>query len=328
MMNNNFKKKENQTLSKKNEKLIEPNNIIKYIQNSMKIFLKEKNVDILLNSLNDINSFLKKEKFEIENIGYEMFIIIENNLIFLIGLIENSSNEELMLKLIEAFININYYFKSNRIFFKLIQFLNKHKNISEKIKIDKNRQIIINESIDIKKFISYKEDKFINIKDIRNFLISKGYQLNDKYYFAEEYNSWVVNNKEELFIYSQIPNEKTIFFYKVNIREEEYMIENSFEVIDFGKFLLSEFDDDLIFDINISIKNDLIYVCYLVNQLNNKDEKMQFVFNLFYKIYSTSMILLKEGSIKLDNFACLNSYLYSDQKYIYVVSDNNNIFVL
>ena len=325
----NFKGSGNQTQQKNISKLVEANKIITHIHHTMKIFLKEKNANLLINSINEINSILKKEKFELENLGYEMYITIENNLIFLIGLMENSSDEELMKQLMPAFINMNNLLKSNRIFFKIIQLLDKHKNISDKIKIEKNRQIITDESIDIKKFISYgNKEKKINIINLKNFLCSKGYPISNKYN-AEEYNFWVVNNREDLFIYSSnMPNEKTLFFYKINIREEEYMVPNSFEVLDFGKIILSEIDDDLIFDINISIKNDLIYVCYLGNQLNSKDEKLQFVFSLFYKIYSTSMILLKEGAIKLDNFGCLNSYLYSDRKNIYVISDKNKIFVL
>ena len=124
---------------------------------------------------------------------------------------------------------------------------------------------------------------------------------------------------------------KIIFTINDGTYEKDIIIENSYEVINFGKICLSNNEDDLIFQINISIRNDLIYICYLCNQTINttgKKDSFQFEFGLFYKIYSTSMILLKEGSIKLNVFECLNSYLYSDQKYLYVISDKNKIFVL
>ena len=323
---------ENQTKIKKIDELYEINNLIKLIQNSMSILLKEKNEDIILNSLNEIILILKKENFELNFIGNELYILIENNLIFLFGLIEKkfNKNEEFFGKLIGVFIDIYNSLKSNRLFFMIIQLLNKYKNISAKIKYDKNRQMISDKSIDLKSLINSNEiNKKINIEDIKQFLISKGYEINEKNDSNED-NFWIVNNRDELFIFSNEPNNKNIFYYKVNIREEEYILENTYDLIDFGKIILSNIDDDLIFDINISIKNDLIYMCYLVNQKLNKndDAQFKFEFSLFFKIFSTSMILLKEGSIKLNNFACLNSYLYSDQNYLYVLSENNKIFVL
>ena len=325
-----LKGKENQINNKKNEELRGINNLMKYIQNGMRIFSKEKNEETLLKALNEITSIFKKEKFCFEYIGYEMHIIIENNLIFLIGIIEKrfANNEELMGKLIGTFIDMNTYIKSNRLFFYLIQLLKKYNNISEKIKFDKNRQIISEESIDLSKIINSKEtNQKIHIENIKEFTNSKGYKTNGKNSIKDD-NFWFVNNKEELFIFSNTPNEKIAFFYKINIRDEEY--DNLYELIDFGKIILSDIDDDLIFDINASIKDDLIYLCYLVNQkLNiNGDAELKSPFTLIYKIYSTSMILLKEGKIKLDNFVCLKTYLYSDKKYLYALSDNKKIFIL
>ena len=318
---------------KKNEELIETNNFLKNIQKTMKVFMKEKNVDILLDSLNEIISNIKINKIDILSIGYEMFMLIEDNLILLIGIIEKmfSKNEENIKKFIGVFIDITNHIKSNRLLFILIQFLYRYKNISEKITILENKQMISEESVDLKKMINnIKINKKINIVNLNDFLISKGYKINEKDYAAEN-DFWTVNNKEELFIFTNNSNEKNLFFYTINIREKDIIIENSYEVINFGKICLSNNEDDLIFQINISIRNDLIYICYLCNQTINttgKKDSFQFEFGLFYKIYSTSMILLKEGSIKLNVFECLNSYLYSDQKYLYVISDKNKIFVL
>ena len=316
-----------------NEEIIETNNLLKNIQKTMKIFMKEKNVDILLNSLNEVISNIKLKNIDMLSIGYDMFILIETNLILLIGIIEKmfSKNEEVIKKFIEVFIEITNHIKSNRLLFILIQILNKYKNISEKIKIRENQQMISDESVNLKQMInSLKIKKTINIENLNDFLISKGYTINEKN-FIDENDFWTVNNKEELFIFSHKNSEKNLFFFTINIREEDIIIDDSYEVINFGNICLSNNEDDLISQINISIRNDLIYICYLCNQvINSKEKKESFVFEfkLYYKIYSTSMILLKEGSIKLNDFEYLNSYLYSDKNYLYVISDKNNIFVL
>ena len=330
--NYSFKKEENKYSSKENDKLNEINHILKNIQKTIKLFLIEKKIDILLNSLNEIVSDLNKEKIEIEYIGYELYIILEKNLAFLLGIIEKKfcKDEETMSKFIGTFIDMAKYLKSNRLLFKLIQILSVYKIIPNQVKFDKNQQMISDESIDLKKIIKDMDIYLkINIKDLKEFNHSKGYEINEKSRLSDD-EIWTVHNKEELFIFSNSPSQKNLYFYKINIREEELITEDTFEMIDFGEIILSNKEDDIIFNINISIKNDLIYICYLVNQkLNNGDEaQFKFDFSLFYKLYSTSMILLKEGLIKLDHFDCLNSYLYSDQEYFYVISDNNKLFTL
>ena len=314
------------------EDLNRVNELLKNIQKTMKLFVKEKNVDVLLKSLKDIFNNVDKFKINIELIGFDMFIIIENNLTLLIGIIEKmfSKNEEALEKFIEEFIEIMQYIKSNRLFFIIIQLLNKYKNIKT-MKILETCQIISDESVDLIQMInSIKFTKTINIKSIDDFLLTKGYTVDEKS-FAADNNFWTVNNKEELFIFRNKPNDNNIFFYKINIRKTSEE-ENIYQLLDFGKINLSNNDDDLIFEINISIKNDLIYICYLVNQKlssteENKDS-FKFEFGLYYQIYSTSMLLLKEGLIKINDFDCLNSTIYSDQKYLYVISDKSKLFIL
>ena len=317
-----FTNKKNETSAKDKEDLKEVNNIFKIIQNAMKILIKEKNSEAIFKSLNEIISNLKIVKIQMEKIGYEMYVNLEKNLVFLIELIEKifSKDEKLIQTFLEIFINMTNYFKSNRLFFILIQFLNKYKNITDKIKIGP-RQILSEESISLEKIIqNMKIDKKINIKDLKDFIISKGYNIN-KENNASDDDFWIVNNKDELFIFSNENNTKNIFYYKINIRNNCYGIEDyPHELIDFGKIDLNENDDNKVIEINISIKNDLIYLCYLND--SNKELKIT------YKIFSTSMLLLKEGSIKLNDFDCSDSYLYSDQKYLYVISGENKIFVL
>ena len=336
---NNLENIDNLSKSKHNlekEDLNRVNELLKNIQKTMKLFMKEKNVDVLLKSLKDIFNNVDKLKINIELIGFDKFIIIENNLALLIGIIEKmfSKNEEELKKFIEEFIEILQYIKSNRLFFIIIQLLNKYKNIKT-MKILENCQIISDESVDLIQMInSIKFTKTINIKSIDDFLRTKGYTVDEKS-FAADNNFWTVNNKEELFIFRNKPNnklnDKNIFFFKINIRKTSED-DNIYKLLDFGKINLSNNDDDLIFEINISIKNDLIYICYLVNKkLNSSEENkdsFEVEFGLYYQIYSTSMLLLKEGLIKINDFDCLNSTLYSDQKYLYVISDKSKLFIL
>jgi len=167
-----------------------------------------------LNSLNEVISNIKLNKIDILSIGYEMFMLIEDNLILLIGIIEKmfSKNEENIKKFIGVFINIANHIKSNRLLFNLIQFLFKYKNISEKITILENQQMISEESVDLKKMINnININKKINIVNLNDFLITKGYKINEKDYAAEN-DFWTVNNKEELFIFTNNSNEKNLFF--------------------------------------------------------------------------------------------------------------------
>ena len=202
-----------------------------------------------------------------------MYIILENNIVYLLGLVEkklfkDSKNEEVMGKFIGVFINITNYLKSNRLFFKLIQLLS---TIKTNLNIDDIKlQMISDESIDFRKIIEKVNlEQQINIKDLKQFNISKGYEKKEQNCIADD-DVWVVHNKDELIIFIN-SNSNNLYYYKINIREEEYLIKNTYEMIDFGNILLSDKEnDDLIVNINISIKNDLIYICYLVNQKLNK----------------------------------------------------------
>ena len=101
-------------------------------------------------------------------------------------------------------------------------------------------------------------------------------------------------------------------------------------MLDFGEINLSNDENDEILDINISIKNDIIYICYFINkQLKNsedKSEKCEIYFS--YKLFTTSMILLKEGSIKFDNFKKEKSLLCSDKDNLYVNSKEKKVFMI
>ena len=328
-----FKEKTNKISAETNEDLNQVNNILNTIQKAMTILIKEKNninnKDIPINILNDINSKLKINKNKIDKVRKELYIILENNLFMLIALIERifGKDEGKMIECFNVFLDMINNINSNRLLFMIFQLLHKYNNISNKIKYDTSHKLRDEDSIDFKKIIYYmSNDSELIVNDLGEFNKSNGYKSNEENKYISDADIWTVNNKEELFLFTKSQNENNIYFYKINIRKEN---ENN-KIINCSKIDLKSSSDDKIIDINITIKNDLIFVCYLIQkelkiEQKNKD---QFQIALYFNIYSTSMILLKEGSIALENLDSTNLHLYSDQKYLYLLSDKDKIFLL
>ena len=327
------------------EKIIDKTNIIlKLIQNTLKHFTQKKiEKDQILENLNLVISDIKSNEINLKSIGYKILMVLENNLLFLFGLIIKSFGKELeCVKLfLEKYIKLFSILKSNRIFFALIEYLNKNRKVLEGMKIENPLELFTNKCIDISELIKSIE----NNKDFENKLILPTLLVDEKN-CCDKNEIWALNNSEEIFIFkiSQTKPKMKLIFYRINIRLEENSIldddyyeddicenkDGKYKLIDFGELVLSNSEDDQIFDINISIKNDLIYVCYFINKkLNNSGtESDTFEYGLYYKVYTTSMILLKEDLIKSDNFKCDKTFLYSDKDNLYVISENNRIFVM
>ena len=328
-----FKEKTNIISSVENEDLNQVNNILNAIQKAMTILIKEKNninnKDIPINILNDINTKLKNNRNKIDKVRKEMYIILENNLIMLIALIERifGKDEGKMIECFNVFLDMINNINSNRLLFMIFQLLYKYKSISNKIKYDTSHKLRGEESIDFEEIINQMNKcNVLIISDLDEFNKSNGYKKNEGNENISDNDIWTVNNKEELFLFTKSKNENNIYFYKINIRKEG---ENN-KIISFCNIELKSNSDEKIIDINITIKNDLIFVCYLIQKelKNDKKDKDQFKFALYFNIYSTSMIQLKEGSIILENLESANLHLYSDQKYIYIISDKDKIFLL
>jgi hypothetical protein len=104
------------------ENIDKSNSILQLIQKVLKKFankLTDKNE--ILENLNDVISETKKGEVKIENIGFKMQIILENNLLFLFGLINKYfGKDEDMYKFLEKYIQLFTTMKSNRLFFLLL----------------------------------------------------------------------------------------------------------------------------------------------------------------------------------------------------------------
>ena len=162
-----------------------------------------------------------------------------------------------------------YIINSNRLLFMILQLLYKYKNISNKIKYDISHKLKDEESIDFKKIINYmNENNTLIIKDLGEFNKSNGYKKNEENKNISDDDIWTVNNKEELFLFTKPQNENNIYFYKINIRKEE----DNIKIINFSNIELKSNSDDKLIDIHITIKNDLIFICYLI-QTELKNDK-------------------------------------------------------
>ena len=326
------------------EKIIDKTNqILKLIQNTMKHFTKKKiEKEQILENLNEIISDIKNNEINLKSIGYKILMVLENNLLFLFGLIIKffGKESESVKLFLEKYLQLFNILKSNRIFFALIEYLNKNRKALEGTNIENPLELFTNKCIDISELIKSIE----NNHGLEDKLILPTL-LVDENNSCDKNEIWALNNTEEIFIFkiAQTKPKMKLIFYRINIRLEEndildddYCEENicenkdgKYKLIDYGELVLSNNEEEQIFDINISIKNDLIYVCYFINQkLNNSGtESNGFEYGLYYKVYTTSMILLKEDLIKSDNFKCDKSFLYSDKDNLYVISENNTIYV-
>ena len=264
------------------------NKIIKLLQNDMKS-LSTKNIkkEEILENLNVIILEAKNSELTLEKIGYKMLMILENNLLFLFALFDKFYRKDIddIGKFLEKYIELFNIINSNRLFFAIIQYLNKNKNISEKINIDKPLELFSKKAINISEIIKViKEDN--NYEN--NIILPKSFS--DKNLSPDnnkdisndmKYDYYSVNNLEELIIFKidKMKPKTKIMFYRINLRNQEsdilYNNSNSniilnqdglYKLIDFGEIHLSINNGENIIDINISIKNDLIYVCYIINQ--------------------------------------------------------------
>ena len=138
------------------ENIDKSNSILQLIQKVLKKFtnkLLDKNE--ILENLNEIISETKKGEVKIENIGFKMQIILENNLLFLFGLINKYfGKDEEMYKFLEKYIQLFTTMKSNRLFFAIIEYLNMNRNVLQKINIDYQFEIFSERCIDISEIIN------------------------------------------------------------------------------------------------------------------------------------------------------------------------------
>ena len=324
------------------------NLILLLVQKAMKKLTNKKiDKNEILENLNEIISEIKKSEVKIENIGFKMQIVLENNLLFLFGLINKYfGKDEEMYKFLEKYLQLFTTMKSNRLFFAIIEYLSKNRNIIQKINLEYNFEIFSEKCIDISEIInSIKNEPSIEdnifLPNLSNESTQEIDNEKEKGISYMEDDFWALNNSEQIFIFklSKIKPKIKLYFYRIylgmdmeEIKNEDDKIEKDGNhcLLDFGEINLSNDENDEILEINISIKNDIIYVCYFINKQlkNSEDQSKKSEFYFSCKLFTTSMILLKEEFIKFDNFKINKSLLCSDKDNLYVISEENKVFVM
>ena len=345
-------------VQEKKSEIKNANLIINKIEEILLIY-KEKNENEILEYLTELEKLIGDNKIEMKIIGFVLYNSIQNNLCMLLNIImdefnKKENNEDIMKKFGNIFKGIYENFKSIKLLFLFIKFCHTHQNILEHINIDTNKpnQFISEDSLNFTKI--YNEDnfkykifinfnQFLKDKEILNKMKNEDltdlcdyYTLNkdDNLFIFLNYPKTIVNlnkneeksedekeenNKED--IKEEINNKKEkfnkgniLYYLKINLIEKK--------VNDSGKIEL--FKNDNIIDLNISIKNEFIYIFSII-EINEKDIKK---YNLNCKIYiQNTMCLLNEKTIELkDTFIPIK--LFNDNKYIYCVSSSNEVLII
>ena len=260
-------------------------------------FLEKSQKEDLIKSLNSLlNSFQKNEN-KIKDIKFEMYAAIEENLSILITLIFykfKNENEERAFYLLKV-LSILEYFKSQRILFQILEYLEDEKG-------DYQQFENIFENINGIDFNSMKE---IDFQDTQFNIIS---QLN-------EYN--LLENKNPKINLVKSANDGKMLFLLINIDNEYYYLKYNIETelpIDLGEMPLKKEENIPIENINFFIKSDLLFVYF--SQGNNLHVQI---------LKSNSFTFIKDTIFNLDDSVIS---IFNDSHKIYCILKGNKLFIL
>ena len=290
---------------------------------------QEINEDKLIKYINELKDIFILKNIDMESLGFILFNFIEKNVICVLKIIESKLISKKSIINLTSFFNICLdilkSFKSSKLFFYIIQNLKRYKDILDlkSINIKKEEiQFIPNNCFNFNEL--NKNIKNILIKDLKKSLIDKGIIKDDininLFNILKEYR--IINYDKYLLIFYDISNYKNekskeygLFYCKIDLINQN--------IIDLGRiYLLNEKERDIIIikDINITIKNEFIYIFYIIDNSGN--------YSLQYKIYNKYTInLIKESEIIIkENFIPMT--LFNDNKYLYCISNTNQIFII
>ena len=272
-----------------NEKLINANLLgIKMDECSELCTKQEIDENRLIAFLYELKDIFQIRSIDMESLGLIHFNYIEKNLIFILKIIENKfiekKNKQNLITLVFIFVDILKSFHSTKLYFYIIKFLKQHQEILDSTKLEPNKEIIQFIPNNCFNFILLNKNvRKLLINDLRISLSSKGIinkapnqiSLNLYDYRTLNYDDYLllfINPLDNL-------NEKNIenyfFYYKIDLINKN--------IIDIGKInLLNEEEEKnknlSIIDINISIKNELIYIFFILENSPN--------YSLKYKLYN------------------------------------------
>ena len=255
---------------------------------------KEIDENELLSSLNELKETFEKKPIIMEYLGLIHFNFIEKNLILIFNLIENKLAEKNNTKNITTFIlicvEILKNFQSIKLYFFILKLLNKYKELKNSITIESNENII--QFIPNNCFNFDKINQNVNfslITDLRKSLSEQGFIKNEFNQIELDYDDYRTLYYDDLllfFFHCQNDN-KNFFYYKINIIEKKIIDNRPIELLN-EKEVKNK--DLKITDLNISLKNETIYIFYIIESSGK--------YSLKYKLYNKyTMNLLNKGEI-------------------------------
>ena len=292
---------------------------------------KEKNEKEVLEDLDNLVELIKENNISMKFLGYVTYNLFESNLCNLLDSLlqnkfEKSKSKDNIIKFGNILISIKDNIKSIKLLMLIIKFCNCHKDLLNSLKSEQNNK----ESLVLKGIINF--DKLFNEKNIK-YKIKVDYNLlwNTEKIKNLNYNNYLsLHYEDNLFVFLNYKNniknkeentkenyENILYYIKINLNEKKVIDHDYIELIKDN-----EKNEEKILDINISIKNEFIYIFYLTEKSDKKSY-------LKYKIYNQSTFgLIKEDKINIEN-SCIQ--LLNDNKYIYCIckeEDNYKILLI
>ena len=289
--------------------------------------------------LNELKDAFYSTNIDMESQGLIYFSFIEKNLISILKLIEFklllTKKEKELTSFIIICLDILNCLKSTKLFFYIIQFLKKCWKNLEKTELNKYVEIahfIPNNCFDFNEL--NKNIKNVLLSDLIKPLFNKNLLLNSSnkinLYLTDcitlNYNDFILiffsvkdikKNNETDEEENKEYKDNIYYYYKINLINKKVISDGKINLLNNGE---DKDKNSNILDINFSIREDYIYIFYIVE--NSKKYYLKF---LLYNKYSITEI--KNGEIELEK-SFIPIELYNDNKYLYCISNTNRMLLI
>ena len=320
------------------KKMINANLLRRKMEELGILCVTEKDEKKLIGILGELQEVLKNNEINIESLGLIHFNFIENNISLILNIILNKIKQKNDINILNDFIFICLklfeFFKSSQLFFFIIELL---KENQQNIKLENKElfQIVPNNCLNFEKISTNINYNLIN--DLNEILANQDILKKDGIIYKLDLGKhWTLIYGDFLFFLFKSPYKKIekvveeskdsrkdnlekeeILYLKININEKR--------IINIGEInLLNNTNKEKIIDINISIKDEYIYLFYIIEENNEKDIK----YKINGKIFSqNSMLLIKENEIELVN-SFIPTKLFCDGKFVYCFSKRDQVLMI
>ena len=280
--------------------------------------LKDMDSEKILFYFNEIKDNIIEHKINIESLGILYFNNIENYLLLIIEIISNkidSKNKNNLEKFIKIYLELFDNFKSSKLYFFILKFIKNNQQVVENIFFEYE----LNYKLSIFNFEQIYNNNNYYIFDFKN-------HFQNNYDFKFDFREyWTLISERYLFLFIKksfaiFSPDSLLFYFTINIYENK--------LINFGKIKLidnkEEEKEEIIKDINLSIRKKFIYIFYIIQSEIKNNVK----YYLKVKIYNSSPIaFLKEDIIEIEE-SFIPEKIINDSKFIYCFSNSERVLIL